>query len=34
MGGRLLISFNAETRAETGRGAGDEVGRYGSTSTC
>jgi hypothetical protein len=25
MGGRFLISFNAETRAETGRGAGDEV---------
>lgn len=25
MGGRMLISFNAETRAATGRGAGDEV---------
>src|SRR5690606_28166735 len=25
MGGRLLISFNAQTRKETGRGAGDEV---------
>lgn len=25
MGGRSLISFNAETRAKTGRGAGDEV---------
>jgi hypothetical protein len=25
MGGRYLISFNAETRAKTGRGAGDEV---------
>lgn len=25
MGGRFLISFNAETRAATGRGAGDEV---------
>ncbi|WP_420120618.1 DUF1905 domain-containing protein [Nakamurella sp.] len=25
MGGRLLISFNAEVRAATGRGAGDEV---------
>lgn len=25
MGGRYLISFNAETRAATGRGAGDEV---------
>lgn len=25
MGGRLLISFNAATRAATGRGAGDEV---------
>lgn len=25
MGGRLLISFNAETRKATGRGAGDEV---------
>jgi len=25
MGGRYLISFNSETRAATGRGAGDEV---------
>lgn len=25
MGGRTLISFNAETRAKTGRGGGDEV---------
>ncbi|GAA3861600.1 hypothetical protein GCM10022381_02390 [Leifsonia kafniensis] len=25
MGGRFLISFNAETRAATGNGAGDEV---------
>ena len=25
MGGRLLISFNAGTRAATGRGAGDEI---------
>lgn len=25
MGGRFLISFNAETRAATGRGAGDTV---------
>lgn len=25
MGGRFLISFNAQTRKETGRGAGDEV---------
>jgi Domain of unknown function (DUF1905) len=25
MGGRYLISFNAETRKQTGRGAGDEV---------
>ena len=25
MGGRFMISFNAETRAATGRGAGDEV---------
>jgi hypothetical protein len=25
MGGRYLISFNASTRAATGRGAGDEV---------
>ncbi len=25
MGGRALISFNAQTRAATGRGAGDEV---------
>lgn len=25
MGGRFLISFNAQTRRETGRGAGDEV---------
>ena len=25
MGGRFLISFNAETRAATGRGGGDEV---------
>lgn len=25
MGGRFLISFNAETRAKTGRGGGDEV---------
>lgn len=25
MGGQFLISFNAETRAATGRGAGDEV---------
>ncbi|WP_199922363.1 DUF1905 domain-containing protein [Microterricola viridarii] len=24
-GGRFLISFNAETRAATGRGAGDEI---------
>lgn len=26
MGGRFLISFNAQVRAATGRGAGDEVG--------
>jgi hypothetical protein len=25
MGGRYLVSFNAETRAKTGRGAGDEI---------
>jgi hypothetical protein len=25
MGGQFLVSFNAETRAATGRGAGDEV---------
>lgn len=25
MGGKYLISFNAETRRATGRGAGDEV---------
>lgn len=25
MGGQFLISFNADTRAKTGRGAGDEV---------
>ena len=25
MGGRFMISFNAETRAATGRGGGDEV---------
>ncbi|WP_024285110.1 YdeI/OmpD-associated family protein [Cellulomonas sp. KRMCY2] len=25
MGGQLLLSFNAETRAATGRGAGDEI---------
>ncbi|WP_370288836.1 DUF1905 domain-containing protein [Nocardioides sp.] len=25
MGGRYLVSFNAETRKRTGRGAGDEV---------
>lgn len=25
MGGKYLISFNADTRARTGRGAGDEV---------
>lgn len=25
MGGQFLISFNAETRAATGRGAGDEI---------
>jgi hypothetical protein len=25
MGGRSMLSFNAETRRETGRGAGDEV---------
>ncbi|MFE6971687.1 YdeI/OmpD-associated family protein [Isoptericola sp. NPDC057653] len=25
MGGRFLVSFNAETRRATGRGAGDEV---------
>jgi hypothetical protein len=25
MAGRYLISFNAETRKQTGRGAGDEV---------
>jgi len=25
MGGRTLISFNAETRAQTGKGGGDEV---------
>ena len=25
MGGRYLVSFNAETRKQTGRGAGDEV---------
>ncbi|WP_245662501.1 DUF1905 domain-containing protein [Nocardia vermiculata] len=24
-GGRYLVSFNAETRKRTGRGAGDEV---------
>ena len=24
-GGRYLVSFNAETRKQTGRGAGDEV---------
>nr|MDT0657138.1 YdeI/OmpD-associated family protein [Micromonospora sp. DSM 115978] len=25
MGGQFLISFNAETRAKTGKGAGDEI---------
>lgn len=25
MGGRYLISFNAQTRKHTGRGAGDEI---------
>lgn len=25
MGGRYLVTFNAETRKNTGRGAGDEV---------
>lgn len=25
MGGRYLVSFNAETRKNTGRGAGDEI---------
>ena len=25
MGGRYLVSFNAETRKQTGRGAGDTV---------
>jgi len=25
MGGRFLVSFNADTRKKTGRGAGDEV---------
>jgi hypothetical protein len=25
MGGRYLVSFNAETRKQTGRDAGDEV---------
>jgi hypothetical protein len=25
MGGRYLVSFNAETRKRTGRGAGDQV---------
>lgn len=25
MGGRYLVSFNADTRKQTGRGAGDEV---------
>lgn len=25
MGGRYLVSFNAETRRNTGRGAGDDV---------
>lgn len=25
MGGRYLVSFNAETRKKTGRGAGDDV---------
>ena len=25
MGGRYLVSFNAETRKQAGRGAGDEV---------
>ncbi|RYC05700.1 DUF1905 domain-containing protein [Nocardioides zhouii] len=25
MGGRYLVSFNAETRKKTGRGAGDEI---------
>lgn len=25
MGGRYLVSFNADTRAATGRGAGDEI---------
>lgn len=25
MGGRYLVSFNAETRRQTGRGAGDEI---------
>lgn len=25
MGGRYLVSYNAETRKQTGRGAGDEV---------
>ncbi|MCI0157965.1 DUF1905 domain-containing protein [Leifsonia shinshuensis] len=25
MGGRYLVSFNADTRKKTGRGAGDEI---------
>lgn len=25
MGGRFLVSFNADTRKKTGRGAGDEI---------
>jgi hypothetical protein len=25
MGGRYLVSFNADTRRQTGRGAGDEI---------
>jgi Domain of unknown function (DUF1905) len=25
MGGRYLVSFNADTRKQTGRGAGDEI---------
>ena len=25
MGGRFLVSFNADTRKQTGRGAGDEI---------
>lgn len=25
MGGRYLVSFNADTRRKTGRGAGDEI---------